>query len=128
VKLLVLDSFDLAFRIIQEYRLPTVDVFQGAMRTLGRAKQITRIGELLRNIKVHDGAESVAGVARLADASSLALVASWSLTQGILPPDDCDSVVEAVVQVFARDLNDVKVRGAVRGGSAGPATLASTGC
>jgi len=62
VKLLVLDNFDLAFRIIQEYRLPTVDVFQGAMRTLGRAKQITRIGELLRNIKVHDDMESVAGL------------------------------------------------------------------
>ena len=52
MKLVVLDSFDLAFRIMQEYRLPTVEVFQSAIRTLGRAKQAAKVSEVLKNIKV----------------------------------------------------------------------------
>ena len=55
MKLVMLDSYDLAFRIMQEYRLPTVDVFQNAVRALGRAKQIGKIGDVLKNIKVRTG-------------------------------------------------------------------------
>ena len=52
MKLVMLDSFDLAFRIMQEYRLNTVEVFQNAVRALGRARQVGKIGDFLKNIKV----------------------------------------------------------------------------
>jgi hypothetical protein len=53
VKLIILESGTLAFRLMAEYRLPPASAFQGAVRALGRAKQSARIAQVLADIKVY---------------------------------------------------------------------------
>jgi hypothetical protein len=52
VKLMLLDNFDLSFKIIQEHRLNPVEVYVHSARSMARQKQVNRFNELFRNIKV----------------------------------------------------------------------------
>ena len=80
VRLLLLDDFDLAFRIIQEFRLPGVDIYEQAIKAMARAKAVPRVDNLLRNIK------------------------------GVVSNEDWDRVLDVCVNVFARENQDAKVR------------------
>jgi len=79
VKLLLLDNFDLAFKIMQEYRLNPVEIYVHAARAMARQKQVNRLTELFKNIK------------------------------SLVNDDDWDKVLEAVVYVFCREVQDIKL-------------------
>lgn len=49
---LVWGNFDLAFRITQQYRLDTMELYTAAIRRLAKGKRITNIQELLESFRV----------------------------------------------------------------------------
>jgi len=79
VKLMLVDQFDLAFRIIQEYRLSAVECYVHSVRSMARQRQVNRLSELFRNIK-----------ATISD-------------------DEWDHVLEVCISVFCKELQDIKL-------------------
>lgn len=49
--MLVLHNFDLAFAIVQEYRLPTQRIYQSALVVMATKKETKKIDELLKMVR-----------------------------------------------------------------------------
>lgn len=75
---LVADNFDLAFQIINDFRLPTVSIYSAAVVKMIHKKQSNKVLQLLKNIN------------------------------GTLPDTDWDFIVMAAVRTLTEELQDLK--------------------
>eukprot|EP00004_Rigifila_ramosa_P026571 TRINITY_DN8335_c0_g1_i1.p1 TRINITY_DN8335_c0_g1~~TRINITY_DN8335_c0_g1_i1.p1 ORF type:complete len:565 (-),score=171.69 TRINITY_DN8335_c0_g1_i1:49-1581(-) len=69
-------GYDIAFRVITEYRLPIARIYESAAIKLAKKKNQAKLTELLKNIK------------------------------GTVDDDDFDTVVMAAIKIFVKDHND----------------------
>jgi len=77
-QVIVLHNFDLAFQIIQEYRLPIKQIYINAVAKIVQKKQLNKVNDLLRSI------------------------------QGTITEDEWDEVVLACITSLANDVNEPK--------------------
>lgn len=76
-QVVLLNAYATAFGIIQEFRLPAVPIYVNAAKKYIQRKQISRVQDLLKNVK------------------------------GTIQDRDWDAVVMAVIEVFVNDVRDV---------------------
>lgn len=76
--MLVLHNFDLAFQIMQDFRLPITTIYVSAIKKIAQKKQEAKINDLLRNIK------------------------------GTITDQEWDEILLAAINVFANEQQDYK--------------------
>jgi hypothetical protein len=77
-QLIMLGNYDLVFRVLQEFRLPTLQVFISATSKLASRKILSKLNDALKSLK------------------------------GMVPDDDWDSVVKVIVKVYKEEHHDEK--------------------
>jgi zinc finger FYVE domain-containing protein 26 len=71
-------NYELAFRVIQDYRLPMIAIYKAALAKIARKKQSSRVNDLLKQIK------------------------------GTIEDKEWDDIVLEVIKIFATELGDMK--------------------
>ncbi len=77
-QMLVLYNFELAFGIIQEFRLPVTQLYCDAAKKIAKKKQFAKVEELLKNIK------------------------------GSIEPKEWDEIIKNVIWILVQEMNDMK--------------------
>jgi len=97
---MLVENFDLGFRIIQEYRLSAVEIYVTAARAMARQRQIPRLSEFFRYIKVK------------IDWFFLKVIIFnhfFEKKKATITDEEWDRVLETCIIVFCKELQDLKL-------------------